>query len=440
MLKRFTMFLLCTLFVITASGCNNSTINLSGTVESEQTDIFAEKQGRVIKLIKEEGATVSQGDVLLETDADAQGLLVQQAEALVDMKKSRLDELEKGTRPEQIKQAQAAVDAAMAQLNELETGSTQEQKQQALAQLEAAKAQLREANAGGRSEQVQQAAAALESADIAVKNANDNYTLLLDKLNKTKELLTSGAATQDAVNDAQNRADNAYNLLQTSISAKKQAQAQYDLVKNGATEYARQTAQANADRAQAQYDQVVKGATENVKRAATANVRQLKAQLELLQNGNTQQAIQMAQADVKQAQAQLEQARDSVKRYVVKAPLAGILLNRNVDLGELISPGTNIGTIADPNNLWVNLYIAQKDIGSIGLNKEITLKSAAISGNIRGKIVFISQKAEFTPKNIETNEAKENTVFRFKVKLLDNLDKLKPGMTISLSLPKGAAK
>ena len=63
------------------------------------------------------------------------------------------------------------------------------------------------------------------------------------------------------------------------------------------------------------------------------------------------------------------------------------------------------------------------------------MKSVALPGeSIKGKITFISQKAEYTPKNTETTESKENTVFKVKVKIMDHIESLRPGMTVDVSL------
>jgi len=371
-------------------GCNaQKAIVLSGTVESEQVDIYAEKPGKVVKLLKEEGQPVDKGEAVLMTDSETQALVLKQQQAMVDMKRARYDEIRQGSRSEQIKQAQAAADAAKARLDELQSGS--------------------------RPELITQAEAAVTSAYAAMDIAQANYDLAKEQYDNAKSLFKSGAVSQNGLDEAKNKEASANGQLQMAQSQIDQAWANYDLLKSGST-------------------------TQSIE-VAQANYKQASAQLELLKNGNTQQAIQQAKSDLDQSLAQLEQVKLALDKYLVKSPFKGTFIQSNVKEGELINTGTNIGTVSDLNDLWANFYITQADLGSIKLNQEVSMTSKSAQGqDIKGRIVFISAQAEFTPKNIETNAAKENTVFRFKVKITTNIAQLRPGMTISVRMPYGGAK
>lgn len=148
--------------------------------------------------------------------------------------------------------------------------------------------------------------------------------------------------------------------------------------------------------------------------------------------------IKAARADLEQSKAALEQAKLVLSKYEIKCPSDGTLIERNVNIGDIVNTGASVGTVSDLAKLDVKLYIPQKYIQNVTLNEEINLTAAALNGvNIKGKIVFIASEAEYTPKNVETEEAKENTVFKIKVNILDNIDKLKSGMTVSTKIPTG---
>lgn len=258
-------------------------------------------------------------------------------------------------------------------------------------------ARLDELRAGTRTEQIKQAEAsvstagtAVNSANTAVDNAQINYDYWFDKYNKIKSLNESGAASETDVQDARYKADSAKQQL---ITAQKQLT------------------------------------------STQSQLQSVQAQLELLRNGNTNQTIKAAEADLEQSQAALEQAKLALSKHQVKSPVDGTYLLRNVDLDDIVNPGTGIATISDLSDLWVKVYIPQRDLGSIKLGQELTLKTASVEGIIKGKITYIASEAEFTPKNTETSKAKENTVFKVKIKILDNLDKLKPGMTVDVDIP-----
>lgn len=261
-------------------------------------------------------------------------------------------------------------------------------------------AKLDELIAGTRSEQIKQAEASVDtsksgvsSAKTAVDNAQINYDYLLNKYNKIKSLHDSGAVSDNDLNDAKYKADTAN---QQFITTKKQL-----------------------DSAQSQ-------------------LQAAQSQLDLLREGSTGQSIKAAEADLEQSQAALDQAKLLLGKYEIKSPIDGTYLAKNASVGDMVSTGSSIGTVSDLSDLWVNVYIPQRNLNSVRLNQDIALKTISLQDKaIKGKIVFIAGDAEFTPKNTETTEAKENTVYRLKIKVIDNLDKLKPGMTVDAVIPLG---
>lgn len=259
-------------------------------------------------------------------------------------------------------------------------------------------ARLDELKAGTRPEQVKQAEAALETAKAAVNTAKTgvdaaqiSYNYWVDKYNKTKSLLDSNAVSENDLTDAQYKVDTAKQQLLT-------AQNQFN--------------------------------------SAQSQLQSAQAQLELLKNGSTSQTIKAAEADLEQSKNALEQTRLVLSKYQVRSPIDGTYISRNVNIGDMLNVGGSAAAISDLTDLWVKVYIPQRNIGLVKLNQEVGLNSISLPGKtIKGKIVFIANEAEFTPKNTETNEAKENTVFKLKIKILDNIDRLKPGMTVDAVIP-----
>ncbi|MCX7709558.1 MAG: efflux RND transporter periplasmic adaptor subunit [Clostridia bacterium] len=273
-----------------------------------------------------------------------------------------------------VKQHEATVKAKQARLDELKAGTRTEQIRQAEASTDTAKT-------------------AVNSAKTSVDNAQINYNYWVDKYNKTKSLNQSGAASDNDLQDARYKMDTANQQL---ITAQKQLS------------------------------------------SSQSQLQSAQAQLDLLRNGNTNQTIKAAEADLEQSQAVLEQAKLTLSKYQVKSPIDGTYLLRNVETGDIVNAGTGVATISDLSDLWVKVYIPQRHLNSIKLGQELELKTVSLPGQtIKGKITFISSDAEFTPKNTETSEAKENTVFKVKIKMLDHIDQLKPGMTVDAHIPLG---
>ena len=268
--------------------------------------------------------------------------------------------------------------------------------QEALVKLK--QARLDELKAGTRPEQLEQAEAAVKSAEFAVKNAqtgvdtaSTSYNYWLEKYENVKSLLDSNSASENDLLDAKYKLDTSKQQLDVAQKQLKSTQAQ---------------------------------------------LQSVQSQLALLKKGSTNQAVQAAEADLEQSQAALDQAELILSKYQVKAPASGTLLIKNVEMGDMVNTGTNVGTLSDLTDLRIKVYIQQKNLKSISLGQELDLSIQAFDGRtVKGKITYISHQAEFTPKNVETDDAKENTVFKVKIKILDNMASLKPGMTANAIIP-----
>ncbi len=382
-MKRFLVPLFA-LFLTIFSGCSaNDSLVFTSTVESTQVEVNSEVSGKVLKVDVKEGENIKKGDVLVTLDSSAAQIQVNQAQAALTAANARLDEMKSGSREEQIRQSEAAVQAAKAKLDELKSGT--------------------------REEQIRQAKASVAQAETAVDTATDNYEYRLKNLKNARELLSQGGVSQQQVDDLQNLANLAEQQLKTSQAQFNSARAQLDMLNNGATPEAI--------------------------RAAEASYLQAKAQYDMVRNGFTSQSITVAQTAVAQAEESLNLVKLQLEKYTIKSPINGRLIHANIDPGEVVFPGSNVGTVSDISDLWLRFYIPEIHKHRVDVGRVINIKSRAYpNDNIEAEITFVSDEAEFTPKNVETREAKENTVFEVRAKILNFTDKLKPGMTVEVIL------
>jgi len=313
---------------------------------------------------------------LIDVNSEVLGKLIElEKEEGEEVKKRDIIAIVDSSTQEQIvKQYEAVVKSKQARLDDLKTGSRTEQIDQA------------DASVGT-------SMTAVNSAKNSVDNAQINYDYWLDKYNKEKFLKEFNASTDANVQDLRYKVDTANQQLRI-------AQDQYN-----STQFQLKSAQ---------------------------------SMLELLKNGNTLQTIKAAEGDLEQSLAMLEQANLLLSKFKIRSPIDGVFIQKNVDIDDVINLGTSIGTVSDVSELWLKIYLPQKYINLVKLNDEIDLKTSSLPNKvIKGKIVYISNEAEYTPKNTETNESKENTVFEIKIKLLDNLYNIKPGMTMDAIIPPG---
>jgi len=129
------------------------------------------------------------------------------------------------------------------------------------------------------------------------------------------------------------------------------------------------------------------------------------------------------------ALAALNTARIQVDNATIKAPISGVILVKAIEKGELATVGTPIVTMADLSRVKLTVYLGEQNIGKIKLGEEVSISVDSYPNDkLAGKIVYISDKAEFTPKAIQTKEERVTQVFAIKIEIPNPDMKLKPGM------------
>jgi len=439
MIRNKSLVVICYFVIIICalSACSKSkNLALSGSIEATQIDVNSEVNGKVLQVLKDEGSIVHKDDVIAIVDSSAAKIQVNNSEAALKVAYAHLDELKMGTRYEQIKQAEATVKTAKAKLDEIKSGSRTEQIKQAEAAMNSAKARLDEVKNGARSEQITQAEIVNKQAKEAYETAANNYEYRNNSLKRLKELYSSHAVSKQQLDDAQNTYDQAEQQLDSAKNQIDASEAQLNLTKNLATDESVRIAMGNYEQALAQYELLKSGSTTQTISAAEGVYEQALAQLNLLKNGATSQAISALEASVEQAKAILESAKLQVDRRNIKSPVDGVIQSKIVDVGQVVSVGTNVVSIIQNNYYWIKVYVPQELNAKVNLNQKVKVTTNALPNiSIDGTVIFKSPKAEFTPKNIETTVAKEkDTVIAVKIRIDNNIDKLSAGMIANVNI------
>ncbi len=119
----------------------------------------------------------------------------------------------------------------------------------------------------------------------------------------------------------------------------------------------------------------------------------------------------------------------------IKSPINGMVITKFREVGEVVAPGTVLISVANPYDIWAYFYVPYEMLHKLRVGQIVsgTLPEAP-DKTFRGKIIKISEEAEFTPKNVQTSEERMRLVYGVKVRF-DNADlTLKSGMTIESSL------
>jgi HlyD family secretion protein len=168
---------------------------------------------------------------------------------------------------------------------------------------------------------------------------------------------------------------------------------------------------------------------------AKARRREALESLDLVTAGTRREEIEAARAELKRARASLDLATAELENTRLLSPINGTVLLRNREPGETASPEIPVLTVGDLDHLWVTIYIRETDLGRIKLNQEAEVSVDAFPGRIYpGRVSYISDEAEFTPKTIQSPEERIKLVFRVKVAVENKNGELKPGMPADVKL------
>lgn len=122
-------------------------------------------------------------------------------------------------------------------------------------------------------------------------------------------------------------------------------------------------------------------------------------------------------------------SRGASGREMIHTPIAGIVLYRHVEPGEIASAGAPLVTVIDPEHLQLTVYVPEDRYGRIELGQVLPVMVDSFpAATFEGTVTHIATKAEFTPRNVQTTDNRKTTVFAVRLDLPPSSGKLKPGM------------
>jgi HlyD family secretion protein len=137
----------------------------------------------------------------------------------------------------------------------------------------------------------------------------------------------------------------------------------------------------------------------------------------------------------KGAQSQVETLQVQLQKTHIVSPITGVVLERNVEAGEVVFPGMVLMTIGDYRRPWVRVYIGETDIGKVRIGQKAFVTTDAYPDRkFPGTLRYIADEAEFTPKNVQTRQERVKLVYEARVYLSNEEGILKPGMPADVSL------
>ena len=245
-----------------------------------------------------------------------------------------------------------------------------------------ADAQVRLLRAGSRPEDVQLAVAQSQAADAEIAAAEADLTSADADLERYEALLNANAGSRKQRDDARARRDMARSRL-------------------------------NATRERAH--------------AGQETLARVKA-------GSRPQEIEAGDARLAAVDAQIAQLQKQITDARVIAPVAGLVTQKLVDRGELISPHVPLVVVTDLDHAWAELFVDEPVVPRLRLGQPATVFTDAGGDGVPGTVTFISPKAEFTPRNVQTAAERSRLVYRIKVSVDNAKGVLKQGMPVEADL------
>jgi multidrug resistance efflux pump len=416
-----------------------SQLTASGTIEATNVNVAPEEAGKVKEVLVDEGQSVKSGDALMRLDDALLQAQKEQAVAALNVSKA----------------AAATADAALA--------SAQDQYNQTVQASLKTSDTLTEQWLTNRpsdfnlplwyytqSEQVTAAQTEVDAAQTALTAAQNNLNSIESSAAGSSFVqietnLANAEASYNVANDLNNFTQNGINVDQLSryglylLSKQenqpiaKQNSSDYLINANNINQDIKDTSQqliddakSNLRDAQTAYDDALTSqAAQDVLKARAevtfAQERYNKAldYLTNLQTGSMSPAVTNAQAALNQAKAADDQANNAVQqaqanvdlidtqisKLTVYAPMDGVILTRNVEPGEFVQPGADALTMADISHLTITVYVPEDLYGRISLGMGASMKVDSFPGEVfDAKVSYISDQAEFTPRNVQTRE------------------------------------
>ncbi len=169
--------------------------------------------------------------------------------------------------------------------------------------------------------------------------------------------------------------------------------------------------------------------------AAAAQVKAAKAALDLVLAGPRQEEIAQARARLQAQKAGLALARVRLADAALVAPVDGIVRDRILEPGDMVSPQTPVLTLALIDPVWVRAYLPEPALGRITLGANATIHTDSYPGkSYEGWVGFISPSAEFTPKSVHTPELRTRLVYSVRVFACNPQGELRLGMPVTVTI------
>ncbi len=168
--------------------------------------------------------------------------------------------------------------------------------------------------------------------------------------------------------------------------------------------------------------------------AAQKRVEAAEATLARVKAGARREEVAVAESRIATAQAAIASLEDQLKDATLVSPVSGVVTEKLTEMGEMVAPRAPVAVVADLDHAWADVYVPEPAVPRITLGQPATLFTDAGGAGLTGTVTFISPKAEFTPRNVQTADERAKLVYRIRVSVDNSGGVLKQGMPVDAEL------
>ena len=357
-----------------ANATPSNRIVISGNIELTEVNVAFKTAGRLIERTVDEGDSVKKGQLIARLDRDQ--LTAQRERELAGLKSAE----------SQLEQARTAL--------EWQRSTLTADLEQRNADIASNEARLSELRSGARPQERLDSQAAVDAAQSEVDRAQKDWDRA-QVLHKNDDISTA-------------QFDQYRSRVESAQAALKSAKERQSLVLAGPRSEVIRAQEAMVDRA--------KGAL----RVSQANQLEIKRR---------EQELSTRSAEIERSRASIAMIDAQLSDTVATSPVDGVVLVKSADTGEILSPGTTIVTIGDIEHPWLRGYINETDLGKVKIGTPVKVRTDTYKDKTYdGQISFIASEAEFTPKQIQTQQERVKLVYRVKIDVKNPNRELKSNM------------
>jgi HlyD family secretion protein len=353
---------------------------VSGNIELTEVSIAFKTSGRLVERSVDEGDNVKKGQVVARLDRDQLNAQREREAASVTSSEA------------QLVQARTSVDLQRATLAaDIETRR---------GDLAAAEARLAELSNGARPQEKADAHAAVEAASAELDRASKDW----------------------------DRAQTLYKNDDISTAQRDQFRKNFD------------NATAMFKSAKQREDLVLAGARQEQIRAQAAQVERARGALKMAEASaielrRREEELTSRRADITKSKASVALIDTQLNDTVAVSPVDGVVLVKSADVGEVLAPGSTVVTVGDIDHPWLRGYINETDLGKVKIGSKVKVTTDSFKDKVyNGRISFIASQAEFTPKQIQTQQERVKLVYRIKIEVENPGRELKSNMPVDAEI------